>query len=338
MSLVRDFQQKASIDELCRWIRLPRSVYYYQPTNGRKGIRPSVTTTKTDGTVVENPQVVEDIRTILSGEFVCYGYQNVTMDLKEMGYVINHKKVYRLMDESQLLLGKMIRSSGKRNFVRFRRIEATRPMEYLCWDIKYVWVQAERRNYYLLSLMDIYTRRILAWIFQSSIRKMDVIKMIERVDLKHPLKGVTLRNDNGSQFIANKVRHHLNTLNVHQEFTHVATPQENAYIESFHSSFEREVVRRFEFSGYYDAKTTINHYMDYYNNQRRHSALKRVAPIVKWNEYFSSSSPDMPPTALGSQAMSRVDSESTKPALDIVQENAIFAKQVRKEFDNNYHL
>lgn len=155
-----------------------------------------------------------------------------------------------------------IRTSGKRDFVRFRRIEATRPMEYLCWDIKYVWVQGERKNFYLLSLMDIYTRRILAWIFQGSIRKVDVLKMLERVDLTHSLKGVTLRNDNGSQFIANKVRHHLHTMDVRQEFTHMATPQENSYIESFHSSVEREVIRRFEFSSYYDAKVTISNYMD----------------------------------------------------------------------------
>lgn len=338
MSVVHQFQPDASVEDLCSWTLLPRSVYYYQPTNGRKGVSPSVTTTKTNGTVVDNAEVVEDIRTILSGDFVCYGYQNVTMDLKDMGYIINHKKVYRLMDENQLLLGKVIRTSGKRNFVRFRRIEATRPMEYLCWDIKYVWVQDEHKNYYLLSLMDVYTRRILDWIFQGSIRKIDVLKIIERVDIKHGLKGVTLRNDNGSQFIANKVRHHLQTLDVHQEFTHIATPQENSYIESFHSSFEREVIRRFEFSSYYDAKITISDYIDHYNNRRRHSALKRVPPMVKWNEYFSSSSPAMHQIAEGSQAMSRVDCKSTEPALDIVEENAIFAEQVKKEFINKYHL
>jgi len=338
MSVVQQFKSRASIENLCCWSLLPRSVYYYRPTNGKKGARPGATTSRTDGTVVDNAEVVEDIRTALSGEFVCYGYQNVTMDLKDLGYIINHKKVYRLMDENHLLLGKVIRTSGKRDFVRFRRIEATRPMEYLCWDIKYVWVQGDRKNYYLLSLMDVYTRRILDWIFQGSIRKLDLLKMIRRVDLSHPLKGVILRNDNGSQFIANKVRHYLSTLNVHQEFTHVATPQENSYIESFHSNFEREVVKRFEFTSYYDAKTTISAYMDHYNNKRRHSALKRVAPMVRWNEYFSSFSTDMLKTAKGSEAMSRVDSMSTEPALDIAGENAIFAQQMRKELINNYHL
>ena len=140
MSIVHQFQSEVSIVDLCSWTRLPRSVYYYRPSNGRKGVPPSTTTTKTDGTVVDNSEVVEDIRTIFSGDFVCYGYQNVTMDLKDLGYIINHKKVYRLMDKNHLLLGKVIRTSGKRKFVQFRKIEATKPMEYLCWDIKYIWV------------------------------------------------------------------------------------------------------------------------------------------------------------------------------------------------------
>ncbi len=40
------------------------------------------------------------------------------------------------MDESKLLLGKVISSSGSRKFVEHRKIKASRPMEYLCLDIK----------------------------------------------------------------------------------------------------------------------------------------------------------------------------------------------------------
>jgi putative transposase len=63
----------------------------------------------------------------------------------------------------------------------------------LRWDIKYVWVQGERRNY-------------RAWLFQGSIRQLDLINLLRRVNLSHELKGVILRNDNGSQFIAHSVR------------------------------------------------------------------------------------------------------------------------------------
>ena len=101
----------------------------------------------------------------------------------------------------------------------------------LRWDIKYVWVQGERRNYYLLSVIDVYSRKILDWLFQSSIRQIDLIDLFRRINLNHELKGVILRNDNGSQFIAHSVRNFLKNSEIKQEFTHVATPEENSYID-----------------------------------------------------------------------------------------------------------
>lgn len=330
MNVVSQYKSLGSVDELCRWANLSRSVYYYHPNQGRKGRKPSVNTMKRDGTLVENVQVVKEIRVILGGEFVCYGYRNVRVELQSLGYMINHKKVYRLMEENHLLLGKVIHTSGKRAFVHFRKIETTHPMEYLCWDIKYVWVQADRRNYYLLSLMDVHTRRILEWIFQGSIRKVDLMRMIERVHLTHELKGVILRNDNGSQFIANQVRRHLHEMSIHQEFTHISTPQENSYIEAFHSIFEREVVQRFEFAGYYDAKQTVARYMDYYNSRRRHGSLGRKTPMEKWREYVSSCPSGKPQHQQVEEAMSRVDGTDTKPALDIDDDTVIFAEQMSR--------
>ena len=202
-----------------------------------------------------------------------------------MGYIINHKKVYRLMKEQNLLLGKVISTNGKRQFVKHRKIEAIRPMEYLCLDIKYVWVAGESRNYYLLTVLDVFTRIAIEQIFQKSIRKMDVINIFRRINSAFGIKGVTVRNDNGSQFIANDVKQFLRTAEANQEFTHIATPEENAYIEAFHSIVQREVIDRFEFQGFYEAKLTLQAHRDWYNNRRRHATLGTV-PVKKWNGYF----------------------------------------------------
>lgn len=335
MSIITHYQNDASVCDLTRWVNFPRSCYYYKPGKNRRGILPSTTTGKQDGTQVSNLQVVEEIKKIVSAEFVCYGYQNVREALKKCGFIINHKKVYRLMNENQLLLGKMIRTNGKRKWVKFRKITSTYPMEYLCWDIKYIWVKSERKNYYLLSLMDVYSRRILEWIFQGSIRKADVLKMIGRVENIHGLKGVTIRNDNGSQFIANQVRNYLQKLEANQEFTHIATPQENSYIEAFHSILDREVVQRFEFESYYEAKLTIEAYMNFYNNKRQHGSLSRKTPMDIWNEYYESFPIDMHKEAKVSQDLSRVEAPAgTCLALDKSGDTAIFAYQSVNDDDN----
>ncbi len=249
-----------------------------------------------------------------------------------MDYIINHKKVYRLMDENNLLLGKVIRTHGQRDFVKFRKITASRPMEYLCLDIKYVWVRGERKNYYLLSVIDVYTRRIVGYIYQSSIRKIDVIKLLGRLHQLYGLKGVFVRNDNGSQFIANMVRQYLRSLEAHQEFTHIATPEENSYIEAFHSIFEREVISRYDFESYYESKQTIVSYMDFYNNRRLHGSLKRKTPMQVWNEYYQSLSTDKQLSAEVSEDMSRVEEfADTCLALDRSGDTASFDYRLMNE-------
>jgi transposase InsO family protein len=115
---------------------------------------------------------------------------------------------------------------------------------------------------------------------------MDVIDLFRRIDVEHGIKGVTVRNDNGSQFIANDVKQFLKTAEARQEFTHIATPEENAYIEAFHSIVEREVIQRFEFSSYYDAKKTFEAHLKWYNYTRKHSQLGKITPTAKMGGIF----------------------------------------------------
>lgn len=280
------YRQRASAEELCEWADIAKSSFYYKSRSGKRGIKPSTHTLFGDG-VVENSLVVEQIRSILGRDYCIYGYHKVTFELREMEYLINHKKVYRLMTENHLLSGKRIKVQGKRKFVKHRRIDAKRPMEYLCLDLKHVWVQGDNRWYYQLAIIDVYSRRILCWIFQRSVRQDDVISLMRWLDLRYGLKGVIIRNDNGSQFIASRVREVLQGLEAQQEFTHVSTPEENAYIEAFHSIQQNELMDRFTFSSYYDAKQHIKKYMEWYNHKRKHGAIGMFTPVQKWEQGWS---------------------------------------------------
>jgi len=71
--------------------------------------------------------------------------------------------------------------------------------------------------------------------------------------MEYRIENIALRNDNNSQFIAGVVRQYLKDKGVIQEFTHVATPEGNAYIETLHSNVQREVVERYEFESIFHA-------------------------------------------------------------------------------------
>lgn len=284
--MIVKYKGKTAVGRLCQWAGVAKSSLYYKAHPGSRGISASTHTIVGSCGLVDNSLVVNQIRATLSMDYCVYGYRKMTEALRDLEYLINPKKVYRLMKENHLLCGKRIHVQGKRKWVKHRRIEAQRPMEYLCLDIKYIWVQGENRWYYQLAIMDVYSRRILCWIFQRSIRHTDVIALMRWLDLRFGLKSVIIRNDNGSQFIAHKVREVLQLLEAKQEFTHVATPEENAYIEAFHSIQQSELIDRHPFASYYDAKQHIDKYMHWYNFKRKHGAIGFITPMKKWESFY----------------------------------------------------
>ena len=264
------------------------SSFYYRRSGGRKGALPSTHTVKDGGELFDNTEVVRDIESCFAQEFCCYGYRNITGELKEKGWIINHKKVYRLMKTHRLLYGGKIRVQPfKRDFIRFRSLTPERPLQYLSMDIKYVHIHGTGRNALLLTVMDIYSRKVLIHMLRHNIKKGDVLVMLSLMLLEYKAEGMCLRNDNGSQFIAQAVRQYLKDKGVYQEFSHVATPEDNAYIEALHSNLQREVIDRFEFDSIYHAEMIINRYYNWYNEKRRHGSLGGKSPQKVWNEFFN---------------------------------------------------
>lgn len=105
--------------QLLKWSGLLASSFYYKRSLMRKGIKPSTHSVNQEGELIENAVVVKDIEQTLSQEFCCCGYKNMTAELREQGWIINRKKVYRLMKEAKLLYGSRIRVAPfKRNFIK----------------------------------------------------------------------------------------------------------------------------------------------------------------------------------------------------------------------------
>ena len=152
-------------------------------------------------------------------------------------------------------------------------------------DIKYVHIHGTGRNALLLTVIDIYSRKELIHILRHSIKKGDVLVMLSLMLLEYKAEGITLRNDNGSQFIAIAVRQYLKEKGVYQEFSHVATPEDNAYIEALHSILQREVIDRFEFESIYHAQMVIDRYYKWYNEKRRHGSLKGQTPRNRMEKF-----------------------------------------------------
>ena len=274
-------------EQLLSYVGMSESTFYYKPSGGKKGLKPTeITPHKEKGNVTED-ELIKEIKEILSHEFIDCGYRIMTKYLQRKGFRVNHKKVYRIMGNAGLLkLSNQIKRSGSgRKFVRFRKVKTTRPFECLEMDIKMVWIPNVGKNAYLLSVIDVHTRKILTDLFSYSVKKKQVINLLSNLfsDLDYP-ESVVIRSDNGSQFIARDVREFLGLIGVDQEFTHVATPEENAHIEAYHGTLKRDIFDRIEYRSFGEIESILKRYVLFYNNVRLHGLLGRITPMEKWTQ------------------------------------------------------
>jgi putative transposase len=90
-------------------------------------------------------------------------------------------------------------------------------MQQLCMDIKYHHIHGTGRNTQLLTVLDVYSRMILEQLLWWRICKEEEKRLLSRIIEQHPVKVITMRNNNGSQFIAQLVRDYLKEMQVDQK-------------------------------------------------------------------------------------------------------------------------
>ncbi|MGF7141580.1 DDE-type integrase/transposase/recombinase [Roseimarinus sediminis] len=265
--------------------------YYYRPTGKTRGRKASDVTYKIDGDNVDkvpNSNVVESIKEIQEDPDTDYGYRKMTVALMIIGYVINHKKVYRLMKENQLL--KDLAKKAQRTFVKYRKVLPRGPLQVIEMDIKYVWVNQYSRYAFVLTIIDTFTRVVLAWKVAYQIKQALVKQIWEKVinnylqpyDCLNRNIQIEIRNDNDSRFIAKSVQAFFAENQLNQVFTHPYTPQENGHIESFHAILSQK-LKRYNFWSLEDLEQTLVLFYEKYNNHRLHSSVLNLPPMVFWD-------------------------------------------------------
>jgi len=137
--------------------------------------------------------------------------------------------------------------------------------------------------YYMVTVMDDYTRSILAWKLQVD---MTADSLIEVVQLAIDATGMTevpledrtkLLSDNGSGYVSRAFRDYLNLVGIRHIRAAPYHPQTNGKLERYHQSIKNEVNQvPYEVPG--DLEVAISGFVDYYNHRRYHKALGNVTP------------------------------------------------------------
>lgn len=146
------------------------------------------------------------------------------------------------------------------------------------WHIDVSHINVGGTFYYLISLLDGYSRYIVHWELRQTMNECDIETIVQRGLERHPDAKPRIISDNGPQFIARDFKEFIRLVGL----THVRTspyhPQSNGKLERWHGSLKQECVRLASLASWEEAQRRIAAYVDHYNNVRLHSALGYVTP------------------------------------------------------------
>lgn len=212
----------------------------------------------------------------LAGCRIGYGYRRLHVLLQREGWLVNHKRVYRLYREEGLGL--------RRKPPRHRVASVKRELRSLaearneCWSMDFVSDQLfDGRRLRVLTIVDNHTRESLALHVGQRIRGIDVAAVLERITKQHGLPK-RIQVDNGPEFISKDLDRWAYWNHVELDFSQPGKPTDNALIEAFNSRFRQECLNEHWFMSLPYAQEKIEAWRHDYNHGRPHSALGYRSP------------------------------------------------------------
>ena len=191
---------------------------------------------------------------------------------------VGESTVYRILKREGLVKPPEIQLVAGKEYQR----KTTGPHQMWATDASYFRVRGWG-YYYMVTVMDDYSRSILAWKLQLDMTADSLIQVLQlAVDVtgmtEVPLEDRTrLLSDNGSGYVSRAFRDYLNLIGIRHILAAPYHPQTNGKLERYHQSIKHEVNQvPYEVPG--DLEVAIAGFVDYYNNRRYHKALGNVTP------------------------------------------------------------
>ncbi len=209
-----------------------------------------------------------------------YGYRRITIKLREKGWFINFKRVYRLWCQEGL---KIPKKPHKRQHIGCSEnaCHRQRPEHYNhIWSYDFLSERLENgRLVKLLVVIDEYTRECLAIDINKSITGNDITEVLRYL---FAVRGEPefIRSDNGPEFASHAVKEWLRAAEVRTLFVAPGSPWENGYVESFNSKLRDELLNRELFLHIDELRYVADRWRMDYNHYRPHSSLDYMAPAA----------------------------------------------------------
>jgi putative transposase len=214
-------------------------------------------------------------------EFPSYGWPRMTQELRRRGWAANHKRVYRLMREDNLVCLRrrkfVVTTNSAHDLPVYpnlaREITLTGLDQLWVADITYIRLLVE--FVYLAVILDAFSRREIGWALGRTLEDeltLEALRMA--LNRRRPVSGLVHHSDRGVQYASRDYTDLLQEHNIQISMSRKGNPYDNAVAESFMKTLKYEEVYREDYRDLAEAQASIGRFLEQvYNEKRLHSAL-----------------------------------------------------------------
>ena len=257
------------VRQLCRMLAVSRS-WYYAARAARE----------------DDETALRDAVEAIVLEFPGYGYRRVTKALSRAGWLVNHKRVLRVMREESLLCQLKRRwvttTDSAHGLATFPNLLRQLTVERLnqVWIADITYIHLPYGFVYLAAILDAHSRKVIGWALS---RWIDTDLTLQALDAalatRSPLPGLIHHSDRGVQYASSAYVARLADHGIRGSMSGRGNPYDNAKAESFFKTLKREEVYLKDYRDIHDAEQHLERFIDdVYNQKRLHSALGYCPP------------------------------------------------------------
>jgi len=219
-------------------------------------------------------------------EFPSYGWPRMTRELRRRGWVVNHKRVYRMMCEDNLLClrrRKFVRTTDSAHpfpvYPNLARGMAVTHLDQL-WVADLTYIRLRVEFVYLAVILDACSRRVIGWALGRSLENDLALEALRlALEQRRPAPGLVHHSDRGVQYASHEHTALLQEHGITISMSRKGNPYDNAIAESFMKTLKYEQVYREDYEDLREARSSIQRFLELvYNEKRLHSALGYVPP------------------------------------------------------------
>lgn len=234
---------------------------------------------KAEATSQEEVLLLNEIRDIWS-RYPFYGYRKITSELRGKGWVINRKRVQRLMKQGgiEAIYAKPKTSikdeSHKVYPYLLKGMDITRVNQ--AWQVDITYLRQGVGFMYLVALIDVYSRFVVGWSLSNTLDTQSCLDAFGKA-LKYGRSEI-VNSDQGCQFTSHDWVLAVTEAGCKISMTGKGRCHDNIFIERFWRSFKQEEFYLNDYENVAELKQAIERYVLFYNHERWHQALAYRRP------------------------------------------------------------